>query len=335
MTTSSYVRSLADATSTVSSRAVAVRPLSGKSALSLGYMAMKHVLLAPGTVRGPHWHEDASELVFCLSGTVLVSILGDGNACESIVISSGAMVYFASGALQTIENVGDTFAELVVVTSLEESESRSLLHVFTAMAASPDVDGYTSGAGTILKPSLALGRKASIWDRARTSGYDEIGEGYFAGCSVQPVRPDLRPVLKDLSLCLPPGARSSSHAARTYPNHVAMAYIHKGKARLSVLDPLGQVETYELNRAACPGLSRRSHVGEQPANGGTPPIIVFEQPMLADAIYRSATCSLTSSMLSAMCDLEDSSFHLPSCERSQKVAVRWINLAERFRERGP
>lgn len=340
MTTSRYVRSLSAMASSVVSKVGALGPASGEGPLSLRYLAMNHVMLAPGAVRGPHWHEDASELVFCVSGNVLVSVLGEGDDCQSIRMDFGTMLHVAPDALHTIENIGMTFAELIVVTSFEGAETISLFHAFLAMSvagrpdpATPDqkdhaiVDiGFQSMSGDAPEGGASRERMS-----ARVN--DDLLSGHFAGCAVQWIRPALRQMLKDLSLCSV-REKSRSRETRSYPNFVAMAYIQQGRARLSVLDPLGQVETYELDPAACATLFRRGQMPDRAVRAGHdaaeqgPPIIVFEQPMLADALYRSATCSLTSILLSAMCDLEDGALHLPSCDRFQNVTARWIDILD-------
>ena len=36
-------------------------------------MSIKRLLINPGTMRTPHWHANANELTYCVSGTALVS----------------------------------------------------------------------------------------------------------------------------------------------------------------------------------------------------------------------------------------------------------------------
>ncbi|WP_276018349.1 cupin domain-containing protein, partial [Mycolicibacterium sediminis] len=45
----------------------------------LNRLSIKRVLLNPGAMRTPHWHANANELTYCVSGTALVSILDSGS----------------------------------------------------------------------------------------------------------------------------------------------------------------------------------------------------------------------------------------------------------------
>ena len=68
-------------------------------------LSIKRVLLNPGTMRTPHWHANATELTYCVSGTALVSILDDGSTFSTFVITAGQMFHAASGSLHHIENM--------------------------------------------------------------------------------------------------------------------------------------------------------------------------------------------------------------------------------------
>ena len=70
-------------------------------------LSIKRVLLNPGAMRTPHWHANANELTYCVSGTALVSILDDGSKFSSFVVTAGQMFHADSGSLHHIENIGD------------------------------------------------------------------------------------------------------------------------------------------------------------------------------------------------------------------------------------
>jgi oxalate decarboxylase len=40
-------------------------------------------------MRTPHWHANANELTYCVSGTALVSVLDTGSRFASFVVRSG------------------------------------------------------------------------------------------------------------------------------------------------------------------------------------------------------------------------------------------------------
>ena len=41
----------------------------------LSGMSIKRIALNPGAMRTPHWHANANELTYCVSGTSFVSVL--------------------------------------------------------------------------------------------------------------------------------------------------------------------------------------------------------------------------------------------------------------------
>jgi oxalate decarboxylase len=41
----------------------------------LNGMSIKRIVLNPGAMRTPHWHANANELTYCVSGTSFVSVL--------------------------------------------------------------------------------------------------------------------------------------------------------------------------------------------------------------------------------------------------------------------
>jgi oxalate decarboxylase len=78
---------------------------------------IKRLVLAPGSIREPHWHANANELVYCLSGSVLISILDNGNDFSYFTVEAGEMFHIKSGALHCIENVGGVDAEFIICVS--------------------------------------------------------------------------------------------------------------------------------------------------------------------------------------------------------------------------
>jgi oxalate decarboxylase len=85
-------------------------------------LSIKRVLLNPGAMRTPHWHANANELTYCVSGTALVSILDDGSKFSSFVITAGQMFHASSGSLHHIENVGEDVAEFIIAFRNERPE---------------------------------------------------------------------------------------------------------------------------------------------------------------------------------------------------------------------
>src|SRR5262249_50985843 len=82
-------------------------------------LSIKRVLINPGGMRTPHWHANANELTYCVSGTALVSVLDNGSQFSSFVIRGGDMFHVDSGSLHHIENIGEDIAEFIITFSHE------------------------------------------------------------------------------------------------------------------------------------------------------------------------------------------------------------------------
>ncbi|MBJ7464868.1 MAG: cupin domain-containing protein, partial [Mycolicibacterium sp.] len=77
-------------------------------------LSMKRLVLNPGAMRTPHWHANANELTYCVSGTALVSILDDHSRFSTFVLTAGQMFHANSGSLHHIENIGTDVAEFII-----------------------------------------------------------------------------------------------------------------------------------------------------------------------------------------------------------------------------
>src|SRR6201992_1347723 len=140
---SPHVRSLREAEVQHSSDAGSIRRLTRRAFPLLERIWIKRLVIEPGCLREPHWHANADELTYCLSGEVLVSVLDNADVFGAFTIGAGEMFHIDSGSLHHIENVGEGAAELLVVFSHESPRDFSLHGSFGAM--SDAVLGHTFG----------------------------------------------------------------------------------------------------------------------------------------------------------------------------------------------
>jgi oxalate decarboxylase len=84
-------------------------------------------------MRTPHWHANANELTYCVSGTALVSVLDTGSRFASFVVRAGDMFHVDSGSLHHIENIGTDTAEFIITFRNERPEDFGLGAAFGAM----------------------------------------------------------------------------------------------------------------------------------------------------------------------------------------------------------
>ena len=114
-------------------------------------LSIKRVLLNPGAMRTPHWHANANELTYCVSGTALVSVLDDGSSFASFVVTAGQMFHVDSGALHHIENIGTDVAEFIITFSSERPEDFGFGATFGAFTDAVLGNTYDLPASDIAK----------------------------------------------------------------------------------------------------------------------------------------------------------------------------------------
>ena len=256
---SKHVRSLVGATVLHASDYGSVTQLTVDDFPLLNRLSIKRVLLAPRGLREPHWHANAHELTYCLAGSLLVTIVDNKDGVSSFTLDPGQMFFARSGSLHCFENVGATEAELIVAFSHEKPSDFSLHATFGAMTDA--VLGNTFG----LKAEAFAGVK-----RDTSAPYIVPGHGHPVPASARfadPHRFDIQaqippidhpfgnarvarvqfwPLLDQIAMYSIEVAGDGMREVHWHPETAEMGYVHKGRARMTVLDPDGSTDTYLL-----------------------------------------------------------------------------------------
>lgn len=122
ITRTSHSMSLLDAEIVEESDLGSMRRITADNLPILNRLSIKRVLLNPGAMRTPHWHANANELTYCVSGTALVSVLDNGSKFSNFIVTAGQMFHIDSGSLHHIENIGEDVAEFVIAFRSERPE---------------------------------------------------------------------------------------------------------------------------------------------------------------------------------------------------------------------
>lgn len=69
-------------------------------------LAVYSLLLVPKGAREPHWHPNASELNYLLSGRARITLLSPSGAVETIDMQPGDLSFMPQGYFHHIENIG-------------------------------------------------------------------------------------------------------------------------------------------------------------------------------------------------------------------------------------
>ncbi len=228
---------------------------------SLQGMSFYHLVLYPNGIREPHWHANADELGYCLKGTVLISLYGTQDVKETFSVGSGEAFFIPSGALHAIENIGQENAELLLQFSHEEPEDfalSSMIGMFSDAVLGNTWDVASSLFHALKRSTqeqFAVLRKEPIEispDSHYSSAYRfnlEQSSPFISNeaGSVKLARQNVWPILKQQALYSLQLTGVGMREPHWHPETAEMGFVHKGKGRMSILSPNGDVDTYEMN----------------------------------------------------------------------------------------
>jgi oxalate decarboxylase len=217
--------------------------------------------LQPGAFREPHWHPNANELGYCMKGSLLITIFGNGNVRNSFTIDKGEMFFVPSGFLHAIENVGPSTAEVTIAFSNEAPEDIGMSGSAGAMTL--EVMGNTWGMPashlsglTRSLHDIVIGKSAGareILDAQRQpSDYKFSVEEQnppgintpYGGAKL--ARGTTWPILKEISMFSLRILGTGMREPHWHPDTAEMGYVVDGHARMTIRSPGSAVETYTL-----------------------------------------------------------------------------------------
>lgn len=99
-------------------------------------VSMGMIRLNPAGVEEPHWHPNASELMYCISGTGAMTIfLGDPTVVHnSFTLSAGDLAFIPKGFSHHVENIGTSQYSAVMCWNNERVQTQGLSGNASAMS---------------------------------------------------------------------------------------------------------------------------------------------------------------------------------------------------------
>lgn len=278
-------------------------------------MSLYKLVLHPKAVREPHWHANADELGYCLKGKVVVSFYANENRKERFLISPGETFLIPSGALHSLENIGEDTAELILQFSNEEPEDFGLSSTFGMF--SDAVLGNTWGLpakdfqpmkrstkevfiATLKAPSPI--HKENFY-RSKYQFNLEASPPLIAngGGVAKVARHNVWPIVTRqavYSLTLTDKGMREPH---WHPETAELGYVQSGKARMSILSPNGKVDTYVLEPGDIYFIPKAyPHHIENLEPSGLHMLIFFDQPMPQDIGFTGSVKSNANEVLAAV-----------------------------------
>ncbi len=280
-------------------------------------LSIRRLLLEKGGLREPHWHANAHELGYAVRGEAMVTIAGNHSTRDSFVVRAGDMFLAPSGSLHAIQNLGEDEAEFILAFSHEHPEDFGLSASFGAMT--PAVLGNTYDApaeafaafGQIaalpFEPEIValpgptpIENQALHVDPMKFSIEAALPEIDGPAGSAKLSRANLWPVLDNIAMY---SVRISDQGMREphwHPETAEMGYVIEGHARMTILDPDGSRDTYEL----APGdvyfiPPAYPHHIENIGTGTTHFLIFFDRANPGDVGFRTLVGSFSREVLAA------------------------------------
>jgi len=314
---SSHTTSLHDGEVVEESDLGSIRRVTADNLPILQGLSIKRVLLNPGAMRTPHWHANANELTYCVSGTALVSMLDDYSRFSTFIVTAGQMFHAASGSLHHIENIGEDVAEFIITFRSERPEDFGLGATFGAFTDAVLGNTYDLPAAEVSKirrsstdhklaaikghphiPSSAHFNDPHKFDvEAQTPGLNyAMGNARFA-------RDQYWPALKDLSMYSLRVKEDGMREPHWHPRTAEMGYVQEGSARMTVMGPDGAIDTWHLRKGDVYFIPRAyPHHIEVLESPGWHFLIFFDQPFPADIGYRASASAYSREVLAAAFD---------------------------------
>ena len=113
---------------------------------TLNGMALYSLRLEGGGIREPHWHPNAAELSYCLSGRALMTIFSPGAGHDTFTVDTGEIVFVPKGYLHHIENINHGETKFAIAFNHERPEDIGISGSTGSMT--DNVLGATFGLGS-------------------------------------------------------------------------------------------------------------------------------------------------------------------------------------------
>ncbi len=316
LTRSAHTLSLLDGEIVEENELGSMRRVTADNLPILNRLSIKRVVLNPGAMRTPHWHANANELTYCVSGTALVSVLDNYSEFSSFVITAGQMFHIDSGSLHHIENIGEEAAEFIIAFRNERPEDFGLgatFGAFTDAVLGNTYDLPSSDMAKIRRDTSRTDHKlaARIGDPEIPSGayfkdphkFDIEGQPAgltYAYGNARFARDQYWPALKDISMYSLRVAEDGMREPHWHPATAEMGYVQHGDARMTIMNPDGTLDTWNMTTGDMYFIPRAyPHHIENIGTDDWHFLIFFDQPFPADIGYRASVSAYSREVLAA------------------------------------
>jgi oxalate decarboxylase len=308
-------------------------------------MSLYKLILEPNGIREPHWHANADELGYCLKGQALITLYHTGDTKATFLVNEGDAFLIPSGALHHIENVGNGSAELILNFSNEDPEDfnlsstlgyfsdsvlgntwdkdsqyfhnfkRQQTSTFASLRLTPAVIPDNSHYGTPYRYCLADSQPLLT---------DECGSARMA-------RQNVWPIAKNQALYSLVLTDQGMREPHWHPETAELGYVHKGRGRMSILSPSGDIDTYIMEEGDIYFIPKAyPHHIENLENEDLHLLIFFDQGMPRDIGFTGSVMAYSSEVLGSSTNNEPAFFDQLPKYYADLFIVKKINELDEF-----
>lgn len=209
----------------------------------------------PGAMRELHWHPNANELSYCLSGQGEIGIFFNGTSNAVFPIEPGSTTFVPTGATHYIRNTGSDVLHMIITFSNESPEHidfsdslgfmpRSVLaQTYSIPVASfPDLprqnDQFLVNVGQL---PLATPKSAP---QPFTVNFKDIPPDVFTGGTVAALTPQFIPSLSGVTLFFLQAGPGGLREPHWHQNASELNYLVQGRALIEVIAPEEHRESF-------------------------------------------------------------------------------------------
>lgn len=280
---------------------------------ALQNMSFYKLILQIKSIREPHWHANADELGYCLKGDLLISLYGNKNVKETFIVKKGQAFFIPSGALHSIENIGNETADIILQFSHEEPEEFGISSVFGMFSNAVLGNTWDISSSHFLEMNR-LSQASFIAKLDATSEIDK--EAHYTspykyaleesqplisnqGGSAKVARNNVWPILTQQALYSLELNGTGMREPHWHPETAELGYVAEGKGRMSILSPSGNIDTYEMKEGDIYFIPKAyPHHIENLESTKLHLLIYFDQSMPQDIGFTGSIKSYPSEVLS-------------------------------------
>jgi oxalate decarboxylase len=223
------------------------------------HMALATIMLKKGGIREPHWHPNADEMTYCVEGQALITMFSPGNEHNTFTLSAGEVVYFPKGYIHHIENIHAGESRFILFYDHHSPEDLDLSQSIGSMSTHVLASTFGSSKEAFKKlkkhtDDTFISQRKTIAMRGPNRNFNKFNlENIYPQIETRGGLARIAnkinfPALEHLALFSLRIAKKGVREPHWHPNATELNFVVQGKARLTILSPSGEIDTFELQQ---------------------------------------------------------------------------------------